>query len=100
MVDSGHAANSPHCSWGNGFSRAQHPEVTEEAPPLTAWPVERPQQWLLQVNRAQAKTELEALQTAVQRGRPFGSAVWQAMTAEKLGLESTFQPRGRPRKHQ
>ncbi len=78
--------------------RWRHPEVTHEVPPLAAWPVERPRQWLLQVNQPQPKAELEALQTAVHRGRPFGSAAWQAMTAEKLGLQSTFQPRGRPRK--
>jgi hypothetical protein len=70
--------------------------VAEDVPPLTDWPTDRPRQWLLQVNRAEAKEELEALQTAVQRGRPFGSATWQAITAEKLGLESTFQARGRP----
>ena len=75
------------------------PEVSEDVPPLTDWPVERPRQWLFQVNRPQPKAEVEALQTSVERGRPFGSTVWQAMTAEKLGLESTFQPRGRPRKH-
>ena len=79
--------------------RWQHAEVTDDVPPLTAWPVDRPRQWLLQVNRPQGKAELEALQTAVQRGRPFGSALWQATTAQELGLESTFQPRGRPRKH-
>jgi hypothetical protein len=73
--------------------------VTEDVPPLADWPTERPRQWLLQVNRPEAKEELQALQTAVQRGRPFGSAIWQAMAAEKLGLESTFQPRGRPKKH-
>jgi hypothetical protein len=60
---------------------------------------EGPRQWLLQVNRPQPKAERETGQTSMQRGRPFGSAVWRAMTAEKLGLESTFQPRGRPRKH-
>ena len=79
--------------------RWRHAEVTDDVPPLTKWPVERPRQWLLQVNRPQAKAELQAVQTSLQRGRPFGSAIWQAMTAEKLGLESTFQPRGRPRKH-
>jgi hypothetical protein len=53
------------------------------------------------LNRAstpQAKAEFEAVQTSVQRGRPFGSAVRQATTTEKLGLEATFQPPGRPRK--
>jgi putative transposase len=79
--------------------RWRHPEVTEDVPCLTKWPVERPRQWLMQVNRPQPKAELEAVQTSVQRGRPFGSTIWQAMTAEKLRLESTFQPRGRPRKH-
>ncbi|MCC6126360.1 MAG: transposase [Pirellulales bacterium] len=78
--------------------RWQHAEVTEDMPPLAPWPVERPRQWLLQVNRPQPQAELEAVQTSIQRGRPFGSAIWQALTAEKLGLESTFQPRGRPRK--
>jgi hypothetical protein len=72
--------------------------VTEEVPPLTIWPVDRPRQWLFQVNRRQGKTELESLQTAVQRRRPFGSEIWQAMTAQRLGLESTFHPRGRPKK--
>jgi putative transposase len=79
--------------------RWRHAEVTEDVPPLTNWPVERPRQWLLQVNRPQAKAELEAVQTSVERGRPFGSMIWQEMTAKKLGLESTFHPRGRPRKH-
>ena len=78
--------------------RWPHPEVTDDVPSLTAWPLARPRQWLMQVNRAQAEGELEALQTSVQRGRPFGSEVWQRITAAKLGLESTIQPRGRPRK--
>jgi putative transposase len=78
--------------------RWRHPELTREVPPLTDWPVARPRGWLRQVNRAQAKGELEALRTAVQRGRPFGTEAWQAVTAKRLGLESTFQPRGRPRK--
>jgi putative transposase len=78
--------------------RWRHPEVTEDVPPLTAWPIERPRLWLAQVNREQAKAELESLQTSVRRGRPFGNESWQATTARKLGLESTFNPRGRPRK--
>ncbi len=78
--------------------RWQHPEVTEDVPPLADGPVKRPRQWLFQVNRREGKSALESLQTAVQRDRPFGSEVWQAMTAHKLGLESTFRARGRPKK--
>jgi len=80
--------------------RWRHPGVTEDKPPLTAWPVERPRQRLPQVNRSQGKTDLETLQTAVQRGRPYGSPTWQRLTAQKLRLESTFQARGRPKKRQ
>jgi hypothetical protein len=40
----------------------------------------------------------EAVQISVQRDRPFGSVGWQAMTAKKLGFESTFQHHGRPGK--
>jgi len=79
--------------------RRRHAEVVDDVPPLTDWPVERPRQWLWQVNRPQPESHLEALRISVQRGRPFGSAPWQAITAEKLGLESTFHARGRPRKH-
>jgi putative transposase len=78
--------------------RWRHPELTEDVPALTDWPVERPRQWLAQVNSSPAESELEAVRTAVVRGQPFGSERWQKTTAEKLGLESTFRPRGRPRK--
>ena len=77
--------------------RWRHPELTEEMPRLTAWPVERPRQWLMQVNRSAEEAELAAIRTSIQRGRPFGSERWRERTAAKLGLESTFRPRGRPR---
>jgi hypothetical protein len=52
-----------------------------------------------EVNRLQNEAELATRQTAVQRGRPFGSTIWQEITAKKLRLESAFQPRGRPKKY-
>ncbi len=79
-------------------STVQHSQVTEDMSPLTTWLIDRPRQWLLQVNRPQPKPELQTLQTAVQRGRPFGSTPWQAVIAHNLCLESTFRPRGRPKK--
>ncbi len=85
-------------SWSSLW-RWRHPDVTDDVPPLTPWPLERPRHWLRQVNRPEPKAQLESLRTAVQRGRPFGSETWQALTAKQLGLESTFQPRGRPKKH-
>lgn len=78
--------------------RRDHPEVVEDVPSLAAWPVPCPSYWKRLVNQGQSQKELEALRVSVQRGRPYGSEVWQKRTATRLGLESTFRSRGRPRK--
>ena len=70
----------------------------DDPPELSAWPVVRPKNWLEWVNRPQTKGELEALRLSVSRGQPFGDESWQRRTAERLGLEFTLNPRGRPRK--
>jgi len=65
---------------------------------LVPGPVQRPQNWLEWVNEPLTAAELAALRNCVNRGAPFGSAVWVQETAERLGLQSTLRPRGRPRK--
>ena len=83
--------------WGSLWQRRQrHPP--EDYPPLHDWPLPRPRNWVAKVNQAETKAELAALRASVTRGRPFGSEAWQKRTAKRLGLESTFRPRGRPRK--
>jgi putative transposase len=64
------------------------------------WPVELPADWKRTVNRPQSQKEIDALQTSVRRGRPFGDDRWQAQTARAMRLESTLRPRGRPGKKQ
>ena len=59
-------------------------------------PVER-DEWLKQVDRPGSEAELAALRRSLLRGAPFGDATWRERTAERLGLESTLRPRGRPR---
>ncbi len=61
-------------------------------------PVPRPKQWLRWVNRPLTDAELAAMQNCIQRGAPYGHSQWQRTTASRLGLESSLQPRGRPRK--
>jgi putative transposase len=63
--------------------RWRHTEVTDDVPALTDWPVERPRQWLFQVNRPQAEAELDAVRTSVQRGRPFGGPVRNLVSASR-----------------
>ena len=57
-----------------------------------------PEKWTEYVNTPLTGGELERMQQCVNRGAPFGSYPWQTMVCEKLGLESTIRPKGRPRK--
>ncbi|MDY7110301.1 MAG: transposase [Planctomycetota bacterium] len=86
--------------WGS-LSRWMHNRAgereEEERPALSAWPVERPRHWRVLVNTPLNDVEMEALRSCVQRGRPFGSEKWIQVTARRLGLDSTFRRRGRPR---
>ncbi len=65
---------------------------------LSEWPVPRPRQWLKWVNEPQTQEEVDALRRCVTRGQPFGSETWVQSAARRLGLESTFRSRGRPKK--
>lgn len=78
-------------AWRTGGSR---PEM------LSDWPVPCPRNWLQLVNSAQSKAEVEALRRSVARGAPFGDDRWAQRTAERLGLESSLRPRGRPKKRE
>ena len=64
---------------------------------LSAWPVERPEDWLEMVNHVPDK-EVEEVRRSVVKGMPLGSEIWQKKAAARLGLESTFRQRGRPKK--
>lgn len=65
---------------------------------LSEWPVPCPWHWLEWVNEPQTQAEVDALRRCVRRGQPFGSETWVRSAAKRLGLESTLQPRGRPKK--
>jgi len=81
------------------WSSIGNPPQHVERPPLDPGPVARGEDWLAWVNEPQTEAELEALRESIRRGRPFGSQAWQNQTAQRLGLEFTMRPRGRPRKH-
>ncbi len=59
-------------------------------------PLALPRRWLQHVQQPQTDAELEALRRSVVRGCPFGEDSWQQRIAQRLGLESTLRPRGRP----
>jgi putative transposase len=68
------------------------------APPLDPGPVPRPPGWPEHVNQPQTEAELEALRECIRRRRPFGESAWAQQTAERLGLQASLRPRGRPRR--
>lgn len=65
---------------------------------LSPWPIDSDRNYLAWVNAPQPKEDVEAIRYAIQRGRPYGSDIWTQRTAERLGLQVTLRPRGRPRK--
>ena len=59
--------------------------------------MEVPADWLRRVNQPQTEAEVEAVRRCVTRGRPFGAEAWVRRTVQRLGLQGTLRPRGRPK---
>jgi putative transposase len=70
----------------------------EEKRLLAAWPLPRRPGWVQHVNEPLTERELEAIRRSVSRGNPYGDAPSSEQMTERLGLESTIRPRGRPKK--
>lgn len=75
-----------------------HCAPSAQSPRIDAWPVARPRDWVDEVNRPATPGEMEAVRRSAQRGTPYGDATWIERTVQRLGLESTVRPRGRPGK--
>ena len=60
--------------WGSAWRRNQCGGDAKAL--LSAWPIERPRNWLEYVNRPQTPAEVDALRRCVQRGTPCGSDLW------------------------
>jgi putative transposase len=62
---------------------------------LHDWPIDRPRNWVAQVNRPQSDAEASAIVNAIRRTCPLGDADWVNRTAQRYNLLSTLRPRGR-----
>ena len=60
-------------------------------------PVSGPPNWAAWVNAPMTDAEVDALRRSVNRGTPFGADSWVRRMVRRLGLESSLNPRGRPR---
>jgi putative transposase len=63
---------------------------------LGVWPIPRTRGWSEYVNTPQTESELKAIRSCIQRGRPFGNDLWTERTTARFCLETTLRPRGRP----
>jgi putative transposase len=79
----------------SSLSRAEVPKDLR----MTASPIDRPTPWSRWVDKPHHEAELTAIRARLNRGTPFGSALWAQRTATKLGLEASLRPRGRPPKN-
>ncbi len=89
-------ARAEHWRWSSLWRRLHGDDEPRRW--LSPWPVPLPEDWVEYVNTAQSTAELEGLRRSVQRGCPLGGSAWQARLAERLGLEHTLRPIGRPKK--
>lgn len=59
---------------------------------------ERRKRWRARVRSEQEESELAGVRRSLRSGRPFGSAEWTDRMAERLGIDLSPRPRGRPPK--
>ena len=80
--------------WGSLWAREHGSDALREI--LSAWPVDRPANWIRRVNQSIQDEELDRLRGCVNRGQPFGGETWTRKTAARLHLEHTLRREGRP----
>ena len=67
-------------------------------PRVDEWPIERPADWAVSVNRPAVPAEVDAVRRCSQRGTPYGQVAWAQDVAAQVGLQCTLRSRGRPGK--
>ena len=81
--------------WGSLWRWMQQPEPDPRL--LTPWPVPRLSNWVRRVNEPLTEGELKAVRRSLRRGSPLGGRDWVALIVQRLHLEATVRPQGRPK---
>jgi len=71
--------------------------IDKEHLPIDRGPVTLPSGWNRLVNLLPGESVDAKLQNCINRGSPFGNDKWIQLASQKLGLEMTLRPRGRPK---
>ncbi len=70
----------------------------KESLKINCGPVKLPDRWNRLVNVLPGENVDAAIDNCVKRGCPYGNDKWKETITQKLGLQITMRPRGRPRK--
>lgn len=68
--------------------------ITDEVPILL------PDDWYTYINSDEKITDIESIRNCINRQAPLGDKNWKYMVSKKYNLESTINPRGRPKKEE
>ncbi len=79
--------------YGSLYERNKNSQIILNAPYI-----ELDKEWIAYVNEPIRQNELAKIHNSINRQAPLGEAEWQMQTATELGLLSTLNQRGRPRK--
>jgi len=91
----GLVARAEEWRWGSLWRWLQRSEPEPKL--LSPWPMARLSNWINRVNEPLGERELAAVRQSVRRSNPLGGKTWVESIAERLGIESTLRPQGRPR---
>jgi putative transposase len=95
-VRAGMVKNAENWFWGGYHARQRG----DGSAPMSAWPVDRPRNWLALLNNPLDEDQIGEVRTSVNRGRPLGDEKWVGATARRLGLMFTLRDVGRPKKRE
>ncbi len=81
-----------HWPWGSASPSARE----AWRPTLTAWPVDRPDDWSDRLNTPEPPRDLTQVRDAVRNGLHYGTECWRSQTASALHWRGGLRARGRP----
>ena len=82
--------------WSSVWRRENGTEKEKKL--LSSWSVTEPKNYLTWLNESQTKEEEDTIEKSIQRDSPYGEINWVNGVVKRFGLESTINPRGRPKK--
>jgi len=92
-VRAGLSASAAHWKWSSHSERIfGTPEI------ISNLPIALPDEWTTFVDTPLIDSELEKLRKSINRQAPYGAEQWQIQISKELGLDSTMNLRGRPKK--